>query len=37
MRVEFRQRLDGLETSVQEQGELCLRALRGAISALEAR
>ena len=36
MRVEFRQRLDQLEASVQEQGELCLRALRGAISALEA-
>ena len=35
MRVEFRQRLDQLEASVQEQGELCLRALRGAISALE--
>ena len=36
MRVEFRQRLDGLEASVQEQGELCLRAIRGAITALEA-
>ena len=36
MRVEFRQRLDQLEASVQEQGELCLRALRGAVSALEA-
>ena len=35
MRVEFRQRLDQLEASVQEQGELCLRALRGAVSALE--
>ncbi len=35
MRVEFRQRLDGLEASVQEQGELCLRAIRGAITALE--
>ena len=35
MRVEFRQRLDQLEASLQEQGELCLRALRGAISALE--
>jgi phosphate transport system protein len=36
MRVEFRQRLDGLEASVQEQGELCIRAIRGAITALEA-
>jgi phosphate transport system protein len=36
MRVEFRQRLETLEASVQEQGELCLRAIRGAISALEA-
>jgi phosphate transport system protein len=36
MRVEFQHRLDGLEASVQEQGELCLRAIRGAISALEA-
>jgi phosphate transport system protein len=36
MRVEYRQRLDQLEASVQEQGELCLRALRGAVSALEA-
>ena len=36
MRLEFRQRLDQLEASVQEQGELCLRALRGAVSALEA-
>jgi len=36
MRVEFRQRLDQLEASLQEQGELCLRALRGSISALEA-
>jgi phosphate transport system protein len=35
LRVEFRQRLDQLEASLQEQGELCLRALRGAISALE--
>ena len=35
MRVEFRQRLDQLEASVQEQGELCIRALRGSISALE--
>ena len=36
MRVEFQQRLDQLEASVQEQGELCIRALRGAITALEA-
>ena len=35
MRVEFRQRLDQLEASLQEQGELCLRAVRGAIGALE--
>jgi phosphate transport system protein len=36
VRVEFQQRLDQLEASLQEQGELCIRALRGAISALEA-
>jgi phosphate transport system protein len=36
MRVEFQQRLHALEAAVQEQGELCLRALRGAIDALEA-
>ena len=36
MRVEFQQRLDQLEASLQEQGELCIRALRGAITALEA-
>jgi phosphate transport system protein len=36
MRVEFQQRLDELEASLQEQGELCLRALRGAMTALEA-
>jgi len=35
VRVEFQQRLDQLEASLQEQGELCLRALRGAITALE--
>jgi phosphate transport system protein len=35
MRVEFQQRLDQLEASVQEQGGLCLRALRGSITALE--
>jgi phosphate transport system protein len=36
MRLEFQQRLHQLEASLQEQGELCLRALRGAITALEA-
>jgi phosphate transport system protein len=36
VRLEFQQRLDQLEASLQEQGELCLRALRGAITALEA-
>ncbi len=36
MRVEYRERLDGLEASLQEQGELVLRALRGALGALEA-
>ncbi len=36
MRVEYRQRLDGLEASLHEQGSLCLRALRGALDALEA-
>ena len=36
MRVEYRQRLDGLEASLHEQGALCLRALRGALDALEA-
>ena len=36
MRVEYRRRLDQLEASIQEQGEFCLRALRGAIDALEA-
>ena len=36
MRVEYRQRLEGLEASLQEQGEVCLRALRGALDALEA-
>jgi phosphate transport system protein len=36
VRVEFKQRLDQLEASLQEQGELCIRALRGAITALEA-
>jgi phosphate transport system protein len=36
MRIEYQQRLHELESSLQEQGELCLRALRGAIDALEA-
>jgi phosphate transport system protein len=36
VRVEYRRRLDQLEASIQEQGEFCLRALRGAIDALEA-
>jgi phosphate transport system protein len=36
MRTEFKQRLDQLEASLQEQGELCLRAVRGAVTALEA-
>jgi phosphate transport system protein len=35
MRVEYQQRLEGLEASLQEQGEVCLRALRGALDALE--
>jgi phosphate transport system protein len=36
MRLEYRQRLEGLEASLQEQGEVVLRALRGALDALEA-
>jgi phosphate transport system protein len=36
VRVEYQRRLDQLEASVQEQGDFCLRALRGAIDALEA-
>lgn len=36
MRVEYRERLDGLEASLQEQGDLVIRALRGALGALEA-
>ena len=35
MRVEFQQNLDALEASVQEQGSTCLRAVRGAVNALE--
>ena len=34
-RVEFQHSLDALEASLQEQGSLVLRALRGAIDALE--
>jgi phosphate transport system protein len=34
-RVEFQQSLDALEASLQEQGEVVLRALRGALNALE--
>jgi phosphate transport system protein len=34
MRVEFQERLHSLEAGVQEQGEICLRAVRGAINAL---
>ena len=33
-RVEFQASLDGLEASLQEQGELVLRALRGAVDVL---
>lgn len=36
MRVEFQQRLLSLEAALQAQGELCLRAVRGAVAALEA-
>jgi phosphate transport system protein len=35
MRVEYQQRLEGLEASLQELGEVCLRAVRGALDALE--
>ncbi|MFN8224376.1 MAG: phosphate signaling complex protein PhoU [Gaiellales bacterium] len=34
MRTEFKNRLDALESGLQEQGAVCLRALRGAIDAL---
>ncbi len=34
-RVEFQSRLDALEASVQEQGEVVLRSVRGAMNALE--
>ena len=36
-RVEFQSRLDTLEASLQEQGEVVLRAVRGAMDALERR
>ena len=35
MRLELQHSLDALEASLQEQGRLVLRALRGAINALE--
>jgi phosphate transport system protein len=34
-RVEFQQSLDSLEASLQEQGALALRSIRGAVNALE--
>ena len=34
MRVEFQERLTALEAGVQEQGAVCLRAVRGAVNAL---
>ncbi|MGH3093167.1 MAG: phosphate signaling complex protein PhoU [Gaiellaceae bacterium] len=34
MRVTFQEELDGLEATLQEEGELVLRALRGALNAL---
>jgi len=34
-RIEYQSRLDGLESSLQEQGEVVLRAVRGAMNALE--
>jgi len=37
MRTAFQQDLDVLEATLQEEGELVLRALRGAIKALETR
>ena len=36
-RIEFQSRLDTLEASLQEQGEVVLRAVRGAMDALERR
>ena len=35
MRVEFQHRLLTLEAALQQKGELCLRAVRGAVTALE--
>jgi phosphate transport system protein len=35
MRLEYKQRLEGLEASLQELGEVVLRAVRGALDALE--
>jgi phosphate transport system protein len=35
MRIEFQNNLDALEASLQEEGELVLRSLRGAVNALE--
>ncbi len=35
-RISFQQSLDALEASLQEQGEVVLRAVRGALNALEA-
>ena len=35
MRVEYQQTLHALEASLQEQGSVCLRAVRGAVNALE--
>jgi phosphate transport system protein len=35
MRIEFQNNLDALEGSLQEEGELVLRSLRGAVNALE--
>ena len=36
-RIEFQSRLDTLEASLQEQGDVVLRAVRGAMDALERR
>src|SRR3954470_17676929 len=34
MRISFQQELDGTEATLQQEGELVLRALRGALNAL---
>ena len=34
-RVEFQSRLDALEASLQEQGQVVLRAVRGAVNAMQ--